>query len=199
MQACARRCGGERGLRTSYIDANPWRKEKLQGEVANCPEGTQMRRAKPPALGPLASAQPHLRGLGQGLPLASRTRRVEAPNILRFVVPQYKKIAVLRPDAKIDRLGGIPLVFHFRDFEGAPAQDESCGALVGSITGVALDAHFAHRCLPRPKVYKLSLLQSRDEVSSRNSAIPRCTPRRSGGSSVNCIQIRRPIVTARPP
>jgi hypothetical protein len=96
----------------------------------------------------VASGQSHLLGLGQRLSLASRTKGVQAPNILRFVVAQDKVVSVLGADAKIDRTGRIPLIINFRDLEGAPAQDKSYGALVGSVPGVALDAHFAHRCLP---------------------------------------------------
>src|SRR5258708_19338318 len=56
-------------------------------------------------------------------------------------------VGVLRADAKIYCVRRVPLVFHFYYFKGAPAQGESYGALVGSISGVAFDSHFAHRCL----------------------------------------------------
>ena len=59
-----------------------------------------------------------------------------------------KIIAVLGTDAKIDRAGRIPSIFHFHYFKGMPAQGKPGRTLIGPITGVALDAHFAHRCLP---------------------------------------------------
>jgi hypothetical protein len=63
-------------------------------------------------------------------------------------MPQDKVIAVIGPNAEIDGVGGIPLILHLRDFEFVPAQDKPDGALVGSISGIAFDAHLAHRCLP---------------------------------------------------
>ena len=61
---------------------------------------------------------------------------------------QDKIIAVLGANAKIDRAGRIPLILHFYNFKGMPAQGKPEWTLIGSITGIALDAHFAHRCLP---------------------------------------------------
>src|ERR1700682_6504482 len=115
--------------------------------------GKSALRAEALSLIRLISGQSYFRGLGQGLPLASGTKGVQAPNILRFVMAQDKVVPVLRANAKIDRARRIPLILNFHDFEGAPAQSKTYGALVGSISGIALDAHFAHRCLPLPKVY----------------------------------------------
>jgi hypothetical protein len=61
---------------------------------------------------------------------------------------QNKKIAIVCADAKIDRTGRIPSVFDFRNLKGVSTQGEPDGTFIGSITGVALDAHIAHRCLP---------------------------------------------------
>ena len=94
------------------------------------------------------SAQPDLPGLGQIQPFPGRSERVHTPDILRFIMAQDKIIALLGADPKINRAGRIPAVFHVYNFKDVSAQGKPEWTLVGSITGIALDAHFAHRCLP---------------------------------------------------
>jgi hypothetical protein len=94
------------------------------------------------------STQSDLPGLGQIRSFPSRSECIYAPNILRFIMPQDKIVAVLGADAKIDRAGRVPTVFHFRNFKGVAAQGKPEWTFIGSITGIALDAHIAHRCLP---------------------------------------------------
>jgi hypothetical protein len=108
------------------------------------------RRTKPVRRWVPVSAQCDLRCLGQMPPFSSRTEGVQPPEVLRFVMAQYKAVAVLRADTKINRIRRIPLIFHFRDFEYLAAQSKPCRALTASISGIAFDAHFAHRRLPWP-------------------------------------------------
>jgi hypothetical protein len=94
------------------------------------------------------SAQPDLPGLGQIQPFPGRSKRIHGPDILRFIMAEHKIVAVLGADSKINRAGRIPPVFHVYNFKGVSAQGKPEWTLVGSITGIALDAHIAHRCLP---------------------------------------------------
>src|ERR1019366_101939 len=123
-----------------------------QVPVPYAPVAHVWRDATPHAQGTMrilfVSAQPNFWGLRQRPALASRTESVHAPDVLRFVMPQHKVIAVLCANTKVNRSRRIPLIIDFCDFEYAPAQSESNGTLVGSIPGIALDVHFAHRCLP---------------------------------------------------
>jgi hypothetical protein len=114
---------------------------KVAAREALCPESSLLGAVAP-------SSQGNVSGLWQRWPFAGRPERVQAPNILRFIMPQDKEITVIGPHPEIDCAGGVPLILNLCDFEFVPPQDKSDGALVGSISGIALDAHFAHRCLP---------------------------------------------------
>jgi hypothetical protein len=132
----------------SDVKFNPSRREKLRIQPARCPDSTPPQDRHFPA-----STQRNVSGLRQRQPLAGGTERVEAPYVLRLVVPQDEKVSVFGSNTEIDSAGGIPLVLHFHDFEYVPAKGKTDRALVGSIPGIAFDAHFAHRSPPVTELY----------------------------------------------
>lgn len=95
---------------------------------------------------PPASAQTNLIGLWQSRPFSCRTEPIQRPNILRHIMAENKIIAIHRSDAEIGCAGRIPLILNFHDFKQMAPQSEPNGSLIGAISGIAFDAHFAHRC-----------------------------------------------------
>jgi len=78
---------------------------------------------------------------------------------------ENKIIAIHRSDAEIGCAGRMPLILNFHDFKQMAPQSEPNGSLIGAISGIAFDAHFAHRCPPWPNRYTASVLRFAMEVS----------------------------------
>jgi hypothetical protein len=95
--------------------------------------------------------------------LASRSKTVESPNVLSFVVAEDVEVAVVGTHAKVSGLRGIPLAVEFLHLETPSAQDEPQRPFIGPVPRITFDAHLAHRRLrgvegsPSYSYYKLSV------------------------------------------
>jgi hypothetical protein len=83
--------------------------------------------------------------------LASGAKSVKSPGILHFIMAQNIKIAVVCADTKVACGRRIPLAVNLVYLKFAAAKNKPKGPLVGSVSGMALDANFAHRASARQK------------------------------------------------
>jgi len=73
-----------------------------------------------------------------------RAKRLLCPFIVRFIVAENLSVAVVRSNAKVCRLGAVPLILDRFDEENEIAKPTLDRAFVSFMAGIALDADFIH-------------------------------------------------------
>lgn len=90
----------------------------------------------------------------------SCAKTVKRPEILRFVMTENVVVPVIRKDAEVACIGGIPSSVQSAHVELPPAKHKTKGPFVGTVPRITFDAYVVHRACPMS-----SLLQRGEDCS----------------------------------
>jgi hypothetical protein len=76
-------------------------------------------------------------------------KTVKRPEILRFVMTENVVVPVIREDAEVACVGGIPSSVQSAHLELPPAKDKTKGPFVGTVPRITFDAYVVHCACPK--------------------------------------------------